>query len=80
MEKPLEFKNTREFNITGRGKVICINFKENGYEGLRNKDLRDLFMGKEVLYEEKLYTIRGIEILGWPDRETKEGGFLIKPL
>lgn len=67
-----------EFFITGRGLVIVVLFEKNGYKGLYNKDLRGLFMGKEIVYKSKNYTITGIEVQGWPDKEVDRAGFLLK--
>lgn len=55
-----EYKYLEEFNIIGRGKVVTLNLKENGMEPL-NKELKGLFMNKDITYLGRCYTIVGIE-------------------
>lgn len=74
------FKVDKEFNITGRGLVITVDLKENGYDNIFNKDLKGLFMEKEIVYNSKNYKITGIEVQGWPDKEVKRTGFLLKEI
>lgn len=74
----LHLQVKEEFNITGRGKAIVVDLELNGYRDLQNKDLRDLFMGKYIIYKGYLYSIVGIEIMGALDRYCKETGFLLR--
>lgn len=76
---PLKFIVKDEFNITGRGLAIVVEFDVNGYKDLHNKDLKPLFMGKLVEYKDQLHTIIGIEIQGYEDREVDIAAFLLKP-
>jgi len=53
-------KIKEKYIIVGRGEVFTISLKENGYEGLLNKDLKT-FIGKDFEYEDKNYQIIGVE-------------------
>jgi hypothetical protein len=69
-----------EFDIVGRGKVFTFDLVENGLPSLR-KDIYDMFRGSKVEINNKLWEVRGIELMGLSeDCGHRMMGLLVKVL